>query len=963
MTVNLHAMIRVLALLLLCCNVTPVDADLILATSETANPPKDLQFTFGDSEGYIWYATQRGIYRDDKFSLKFFPIAGEEIPVNMISEDSKGNLFLATNKGAWIFSKRTYTFEPLDSARFGGKNVSFIKVTTNDNLWVGTKGKLSRYNSNGEWKKDYVLTDRRGNATTVSGFCESGEGNIYMTSYSAGILKYDKQKDRFVLYRKIPNGESLGAILQDKDYDYFWVHDFQGKVYRFDPEAASQEKIFVGSQVTKYGDYEAKRQWVRDMIQDPVYGYIWCSSRHGLHVLRPDKDGHLTTENVPSLNELDGSFINGLLQQGGAIRVTCYNNPSLVIHLNDSCKNTYRLPAIRNRFRNMAAINDVVADDDKNLLWLLQMRTGLLAYDLTTDKVSDSEQYHAQRLYKGSLIAKSLIFGGVWISGPDFNSVFCVDHDHDMNMVVKDSVSVAKYLKEGETISQLLEDDAARLWVGTNDALLMFDLRKLNKGAKRFQTGEVLNMITTPGGILWTAGKSGLTNINPKDGRVKTFPHSEAITAIAHSTDGNIWAGSKTGKIFSFNPVSGEWLERGDWLGRDGERIDEIFSDKYGHIWILSESTLTQFNPRNNAHRRYRAGKRGNLDLYLGATLEESPKEVLIVSGIGGIATFTPSSTLDGQPVKIRVNVSDVKVNGESVYYIGGEYGFNENGLHVPSDAANIEFHFTAPGNINSSEIRFAYKMEGVDENWNYTEPGSNRAFYNSLPKGNHRLLVKACDENSCWTDTVTTIKVNRDPALYATWWAIIIYVLAGIALIAYFLYRYSQHVKDKNETMWADSIEMINMRTYLESPVNLPNEEFHELDKILLKKATEVVENNISVSEFSVADLASGVNMSKSTLARKLKAISGKTPSDFIKDIRIKYACHLLESQNHSVGEVADMVGFDERRYFTSIFKKEVGVTPSAYQKGERRVMQNPEASAREADFSEIAKLPDSDA
>ncbi len=76
---------------------------------------------------------------------------------------------------------------------------------------------------------------------------------------------------------------------------------------------------------------------------------------------------------------------------------------------------------------------------------------------------------------------------------------------------------------------------------------------------------------------------------------------------------------------------------------------------------------------------------------------------------------------------------------------------------------------------------------------------------------------------------------------------------------------------------------------------------------------------------------------MSKSSLARKLKAITGKTPLDFIRQIKMQHACRLLESQNHTVAEVADMVGFEDRRYFTTSFKKEVGVTPSAYVKGER--------------------------
>lgn len=946
MTVNLHTKLLIFALLLFFCNVMPISADLKLATSEITNPPKDLKYTYGDSEGYIWYGTYRGLFRDDNFSLKYFPIDNEESIVNMIDEDNPGNIYLATNNGAWILSKQNYSFKPLDTTRLGGKNITFVDITSDGSVWVGQKGRLSRYDAAGKWLKDYPLTDRSGNPTTVSGFCESRDGRILMTSYSAGVLLYDKSKDSFVNYKAIPNGESLGGIFQDKDYDYFWVHDFEGKIYRFDPDSADTDDVFVGSYVTKFGDADRNRQWVRDMIQDSKYGYLWCSSRHGLQVMKPNNDGTLSPVNVPALREFDGAFINGVLPWRNAIRVTCYNNPSLLIHLDDSSVNTLPLPEILNRYHNIAAISEIVEDSDEDLLWLLQMRTGLILYDIRNNAVSDSELYHNIRLYRTNRIAKSLILGGVWASGPDFNSVFCVTHDSKLGMEVRDSVEIRKYLKEGEGVTELLEDDASRLWVGTTGSLLAFDLRRQDKAARRFKTGEVFDLLSTPDGMIWVAGKSGLTKISPKDNNVKTFKLADAVTALAYSTDGNIWAGTKTGKIFSFNPVSEEWQERADRFGRDDERIDNIFSDKYGHIWIVSENNVTQFNPRNNTHRHYKAGGRGRLDLYLGAAEIMSPQEEIIVGGMGGLTIFTPSNTLDGQPSKINVGISDVKMNGESVYYKDGDYGYNENGLHLPSDAVNVEFQFTAQELTNPSEIRFAYKLVGVDEEWNYTEPGVNRAFYNRLPKGKHRLMVKACDENNSWTDSVTTIEVNRDPAWYASWWAILIYVLSGLALIGLSLEKYSRHMKDKNETLWADSGEMMKMREYLESPVDLPNEEFRELDKVLLKKATEVVEKNISVTDFSVADLASGVNMSKSTLARKLKAISGKTPSDFIKDIKIQYACRLLESQNHSVAEVAEMVGFDERRYFTSIFKKEVGVTPSAYQKGERKDGANIESS-----------------
>lgn len=313
-----------------------------------------------------------------------------------------------------------------------------------------------------------------------------------------------------------------------------------------------------------------------------------------------------------------------------------------------------------------------------------------------------------------------------------------------------------------------------------------------------------------------------------------------------------------------------------------------------------------------------------------------TPNDDIVVGGIGGVALFTPSNALDIILEEPEVKISDIKVNGKSILEDYQTYMRNGK-LQLRSDAANIEIFFSTLDLANASNERFAYRIKGVDKDWNYTKRGENRAFYNSLPKGEYILEFKACDENNYWNQEPSALVIYRAPAFYATWWAIAIYVLLALLVLGYILHLYLKHINKENEEMWSDSKEMVKMRTYLSSPVTLPEEEFRELDRILLEKATKVVEKNIAVPDFGVSDLASDVNMSKSSLARKLKAITGKTPLDFIRQIKMQYACRLLESQNHTVAEVAEMVGFEDRRYFTTSFKKEVGVTPSGYLKGER--------------------------
>ena len=103
-------------------------------------------------------------------------------------------------------------------------------------------------------------------------------------------------------------------------------------------------------------------------------------------------------------------------------------------------------------------------------------------------------------------------------------------------------------------------------------------------------------------------------------------------------------------------------------------------------------------------------------------------------------------------------------------------------------------------------------------------------------------------------------------------------------------------------------------------------------LDEQFIKKAIALVEQNISDSDFSVETLAAGVAMSRSTLYKKLMAITGQGPAEFIRTIRIKRGRALLETSQMQVTEIAYAVGFTTVKSFTMNFKAEYGMTPSEF-------------------------------
>jgi DNA-binding response OmpR family regulator len=103
-------------------------------------------------------------------------------------------------------------------------------------------------------------------------------------------------------------------------------------------------------------------------------------------------------------------------------------------------------------------------------------------------------------------------------------------------------------------------------------------------------------------------------------------------------------------------------------------------------------------------------------------------------------------------------------------------------------------------------------------------------------------------------------------------------------------------------------------------------------LDEQFIKKAIALVEKNIADSEFSVETMATEVGMSRTTLYKKLMAITGQGPAEFIRTIRIKRGKALLESSQMQVTEIAYAVGFTTVKSFTMNFKAEYGMTPSEF-------------------------------
>lgn len=107
--------------------------------------------------------------------------------------------------------------------------------------------------------------------------------------------------------------------------------------------------------------------------------------------------------------------------------------------------------------------------------------------------------------------------------------------------------------------------------------------------------------------------------------------------------------------------------------------------------------------------------------------------------------------------------------------------------------------------------------------------------------------------------------------------------------------------------------------------------EEFtSELDRRFMTRTMEIIDKHMADSEFSVNEFCAELGMSRTSVYNKIKSLSGQSPNEFMRIMRLNRAKELLSTHTYNISEVAYMVGFSDPKYFSTCFKKQFGFSPS---------------------------------
>jgi signal transduction histidine kinase/DNA-binding response OmpR family regulator len=104
------------------------------------------------------------------------------------------------------------------------------------------------------------------------------------------------------------------------------------------------------------------------------------------------------------------------------------------------------------------------------------------------------------------------------------------------------------------------------------------------------------------------------------------------------------------------------------------------------------------------------------------------------------------------------------------------------------------------------------------------------------------------------------------------------------------------------------------------------------KIDEEFLNKVIDLVTQNLDNSDFDIDGFSKNLGVSSSQLYRKIKAVSGVSPNEFVRTFRLRKAAKMIQERKSSISEIAYKVGFNDSLYFSKCFKKQFGVAPSKY-------------------------------
>lgn len=517
------------------------------------------------------------------------------------------------------------------------------------------------------------------------------------------------------------------------------------------------------------------------------------------------------------------------------------------------------------------------------------------------------------------------------------------------------------------------------------------DFHFSDKGEVALSGLHVGQIVMDGNGMIWASTYNSLDYINPNTFKVAHVAKADVVNYMMTDDKGNVWVGDNSVvKCYYANvPMRGAQLDAQEW--KIGGKVSTM-CEVDGSIWAITGNQCCVLGTRGVSYRFMVPGITP-----LNVFYSKLSHEVIMGGNDGYVSVRSEVVKRLRQPARLLLSGCVVNGKQMQETMLDGEDDdalapLNAKELVLKSDENNFTLHLTDLPFADHPSAVYAYKLEGSDNDWHYLQKGNLDVVYNGLSYGNYHLTVHLVDGEGNIGQEVYSLDISVLPPWYLSIWAKILYFTALICFIAWLVSYYfirkqlSEEQKQKAEileqvdarmdfyhrlaeglkaavrhksfdevselvnrtlevnttsadipvatTISKESDESVEVKEQVLDETGDTLGEMGDADRRLIEEITKVIEQNMIDSDFNVTKLQEVVGIGGKQLYRKIKTLTGRTPVEYIRELRLRKAAKLLSAGKFSVSEVMYTVGFSNSSYFSKCFSKAFGMTPTEYMK-----------------------------
>ncbi|MDR0542756.1 MAG: response regulator, partial [Dysgonamonadaceae bacterium] len=370
-------------------------------------------------------------------------------------------------------------------------------------------------------------------------------------------------------------------------------------------------------------------------------------------------------------------------------------------------------------------------------------------------------------------------------------------------------------------------DSGHNIWVGTSDGVSVYN-PQTGKGFSYPVMGQKMNghryavycIAEGDSNTMWAATKEhGLFLMKIAASQVTQFEHyseknnrlnSDNLQYVYKDSGGKIWIGSEGGGLSRYNAEKNVFDCVQQAYNIPGDIVYNLTEDRQGNLWMGTNAGLVVL--KNGMAQQYTVAN-GLLDnSFTRNGVFRKPDGELYFGGHKGYNYFEPEE-LKTNEFHVPVVITDIKIHNKSLETADDKLretisvdapGYTRK-IRLPYNHNNFSIEF-ATLDYSKSTSKFAYRLDGFDTEWQYTDNSKRFASYNNLKSGAYRFQLKALTESGVWS-ACETLQVEILPPFWLTWWAYLIYfAIAG--LIVYIAFTLARHKWRINDTIRIKDIE-----------------------------------------------------------------------------------------------------------------------------------------------------------